>query len=133
MLVEMLVPQGAWAQPPVTVGDQGFSNIQEAINYIFEHEWYEATLTLHQDFTLEGRDGIDINFESDSEYFNITIDLNGHTITGGCEDNYNIINFNNNGEGLPTVTIANSCLDKKGKLFNCCLDISHKTINIILI
>ena len=34
MLVGMLVPQGAWAQSPVTVGDEEFSTIQEAIDYI---------------------------------------------------------------------------------------------------
>ena len=125
------MPKGAWAQSPVTVGDEGFSTIQEAINHIVDDGLYDATLTLHQDFTLEDVERIDISFESGSEYFNITIDLNGHTITGGCEWSTNAIEFYNHGEGLPTVTIANSCQDKKGKLFNCHLELNPNTKVIV--
>ena len=42
MMVGMLVPQGAWAQSPITVGDEEFSTIQDAIDYIFEYIIYEG-------------------------------------------------------------------------------------------
>lgn len=127
------MPKGAWAQSsPVTVGDQGFSTIQDAIDEIVYGGLYDATLTLHQDFTLEGDIGcIDIYFMAYSEDFNFTIDLNGHTITGGCEWNSNDIYFRNDGSRLLTVTIANSCQDKKGKLFNCRLYLNPNTKVIV--
>ena len=131
MMVGMLVPQGAWAQSPVTVDGQGFQTIQEAIEEIVWGGRYDATLTLHQDLTLGDVEYIDISFVNDSEYFNITIDLNGHAITGGCDWEANSIGFANHGVGLPTVTIANSCQDKKGKLFNCRLDLMQNTKVIV--
>ncbi|MBQ0020175.1 MAG: leucine-rich repeat protein [Bacteroidales bacterium] len=109
-----------------------YNSLQQAIDDIVGlFGGYDITLTLHQDLTLEGNEDIYIIFHERGDDFNFTIDLNGHTITGSREERNNNFYITNSESGLPTLTIANSCQDKKGKLFNCCLDINENTKVIV--